>query len=155
MRQSYFIAGILFLYIGAAAFAAALEGHSGRVNMLKQVQAKMVKIYGAGGLRGLEAYQSGFLISAEGHILTAYSHVLDTDYITVVLADGRKLEAKLLGADPRMEVAVLKINAAELPYFDLSQAAQTKAGATYMRSVIFSTWRKATNRQACNKALSR
>ena len=33
----------------------------------------------------LEAYQSGFLISPQGHVLTAWSYVLDTDYITVTL----------------------------------------------------------------------
>ena len=49
------------------------------------VQPKMVKLYGAGGLRGLEAYQSGLLISADGHILTVWSYVLDTDEVTVVL----------------------------------------------------------------------
>ena len=52
------------------------------------------------------------MISPEGHILTVWSYVLDTDYITATLADGRKFEAKLLGADPRLEVAVLKIDAA-------------------------------------------
>ena len=88
----------------------------------------MVKIYGAGGFRGMEAYQSGMLISPEGHILTVFSHVLDTDYITVVLADGRKFEAKLLGADPRLEIAVLKIDAADLPCFDLAKAANAEAG---------------------------
>ncbi len=96
--------------------------------MLDRVQAKMVKIYGAGGYRGLEAYQSGMLISPQGHILTAYSHVLDTDYITAYLADGRKFEAKLFGADPRMEAAVLKIDAVSLPYFDLDQAAAAAPG---------------------------
>ncbi len=55
--------------------------------------------------------------------------MLDTDYITAVLADGRKFEAKLLGADPRLEVAVLKIDAAGLPCFDLAKAAQAEAGA--------------------------
>jgi hypothetical protein len=55
----------------------------------------MVKIYGAGGLRGLEAYQSGFLISPQGHVLTAWSYVLDTDFITVTLADGRKFQGRL------------------------------------------------------------
>ena len=74
----------------------------------------------------MEAYQSGMLISPEGHILTAFSHVLDTDYITAVLADGRKFEAKLLGADPRLEVAVLKIDAAGLPCFDLGKAAKRR-----------------------------
>ena len=68
------------------------------VDTIERVQPKMVKIYGAGGFRDMEAYQSGILISPEGHILTVFSHVLDTDYITAVLADGRKFEAKLLGA---------------------------------------------------------
>ena len=45
------------------------------------------------------------------------------------MADGRKFEAKLLGADPRLEVAVLKIEAAGLPCFDLAKAAKVDAGA--------------------------
>ena len=50
--------------------------------MIDRAQTKMVKIYGAGGFRGMEGYQSGFLISPQGHILTALSYVLDTDDIT-------------------------------------------------------------------------
>ena len=95
---------------------------------IDRVQPKMVKIYGAGGFRGMEAYQSGILISPEGHILTAFSHVLDTEFITAVLADGGKFQAKLLGADPRLDVAVLKIDAAGLPYFDLRKAVKVEAG---------------------------
>ena len=97
--------------------------------VIKQVQPKMVKIYGAGGYRGLEPYQSGFLISDAGHVLTAWSYVLDTEVITVVLDDGRKYNGKLVGADPRLEIAVLKIEATDLPYFDLSQAATADEGA--------------------------
>jgi len=93
-----------------------------------QLQPKVVKVYGAGGPRGLEAYQSGFLISAEGHVLTAWSYVLDSDSVTVTLHDGRKFEARLLGADPRLEVAVLKIEATGLPYFDLGRAVDAQAG---------------------------
>jgi serine protease Do len=95
---------------------------------VEQTQPKIVKIYGAGGIRGMEAYQTGILISPEGHILTVFSHVLDTDYITAVLADGRKFEAKLVGADPRLEVAVLKIDAAGLPSYDLAKAASAGGG---------------------------
>jgi serine protease Do len=98
-------------------------------DVIRDVQPKVVKIYGAGGFRGLEAYQSGFLISAEGHVLTAHSYVLDADYITCTLDDGQKFEAKLLGADPRLEVAVLKIEAKDLPHFDLAQAATAIEGA--------------------------
>jgi S1-C subfamily serine protease len=92
------------------------------------VQAKIVKIYGAGGVRGLEAYQSGFLISESGHVLTAWSYVLDTDYITATLDDGRRFEAKLVSFDPRLEVAVLKIEATELPHFDLAAAVPGEVG---------------------------
>ncbi len=96
--------------------------------VIQQTQPKIVKIYGAGGFRGLEAYQSGFLISAEGHIVTAWSYVLDTEYISVSLDDGRKFDAKLLGADPRLEVAVLKIEAGDLPHFDLTEHSEARAG---------------------------
>ena len=82
-----------------------------------------------GGLQGLAAYQSGMLISPEGHVLTVFSHVLDTDELHVTLNDGRRFEAKLLGADPRLEVAVLKIEATGLPYFDLAQAVEVEEGA--------------------------
>jgi serine protease Do len=96
--------------------------------VLVEAQTKIVKIYGAGGFRGLETYQSGMLISPDGYILTVFSYVLDTDYITAVLHDGRKYEAQLIGADPRLEAAVLKINATGLPYFDLGRAVRAEAG---------------------------
>ncbi len=96
--------------------------------VIEDALPKMVKVYGAGGFRGMEAYQSGMLISPEGHILTVFSYVLDTDYITIVLGDGRRFEARLLGADPRLEVAVLKIEAEGLPYFDLDQAVSVAPG---------------------------
>jgi serine protease Do len=76
----------------------------------------------------LEAYQSGFLISAEGHVLTAWSYVLDTDYITVTLDDGRKFQAEMIGADPRLEIAVLKIDAKELPHFKMEEAVELQVG---------------------------
>ena len=68
------------------------------------------------------------LISPEGRILTLFSTVLDTDEITVLLADGRKFEAKLLGADPYLEAAVLKIDGSRLPCFDLARAVSAGSG---------------------------
>ena len=96
--------------------------------MIEQTSSKVVKIFGAGGFRGLEPYQSGFLISPEGHVLTAFSYVLDTDEISLSLDDGRKFSAKLLGADHRLEVALLKIDAVDLPHFDLARTAGVKPG---------------------------
>ena len=74
----------------------APPGEDSARETIVHAQAKMVKIYGAGGFAGLEAYQSGILISATGHILTVFSHALDTDYISATLSDGRRFEAKLL-----------------------------------------------------------
>jgi len=93
------------------------------------LQPKLVKIYGAGGFRGLEPYQSGILISPDGHVLTAWSYVLDTDTVTVVLDDGARFTAELLGPDPLLEVAVLKIAAENLSYFDLAEAVEAPLGA--------------------------
>ncbi|MCA9154338.1 MAG: serine protease [Planctomycetales bacterium] len=92
------------------------------------VQPKIVKIYGAGGFAGLEAYQSGFLISAEGHVLTVWSYVLDTEFITVSLDDGRKFQAELVGTDPRLEIAVLKVPAEQVAFFNLHDAVELEAG---------------------------
>src|SRR5690606_36422171 len=86
---------------------------------IDDVQPKMVKIYGAGGYRNLESYGTGFVISPDGFIATVWSHLLDAAVITVVLDDGRRFEAELIGAEPRMELAVLKIDAEELPFVDL------------------------------------
>lgn len=61
---------------------------------------------------------SGFLISKDGYILTNTHVVGDMDKITVKLADGREFDAKRIGADPRTEVALIKIEADELPFLD-------------------------------------
>jgi len=117
------------IVLAAAAGTPVQAASSSSVaDVIAEVQPKIVKIYGAGGFRGMEAYQSGILISPEGHILTAFSYVLDTDSITATLNDGRRFQAKLLGADPRLEVAVLKIESASLPYFDLARTEPAQDG---------------------------
>jgi len=117
------LAGCVALIVGAGSIHAA-----GLTDVIARVGPKIVKIYGAGGFQGLEAYQSGMLISSEGHILTVWSYVLDTDEIHVTLDDGRRFKAQLLGADPRLELAVLKIDAVELPHFELAAAVAADAG---------------------------
>ena len=109
--------------------AATARAQRSFSQVIDEVQPKIVKIFGAGGLRGLEAYQSGFLISGEGHILTVWSYVLDSDVVTVYLNDGRKFQAEMVGMDPRTEIAVLKVAADGLPHFSLDEAVALDAGS--------------------------
>jgi len=118
--------GVLGCALGASGRAA--DAPAGTADVLAGTLPRVVKIYGAGGFRGLEPYQSGLLISADGKILTVWSHVLDTEYLSVTLHDGRQFDAKLLGVQPRLEVAVLKIDADGLPHFDLDAAVDAPPG---------------------------
>lgn len=120
--------GLLLL---AACAAGAGEYTHSFAEVVRRVQPKVVKLYGSGGFRGLEAYQSGMLISAEGHVLTVWSYVLDSDEVLVVLDDGRRFFAKLVTADPLTEIAVLKFDTEgdSLPHFVLSEAATVEPGA--------------------------
>lgn len=54
---------------------------------------------------------SGVIVSADGYILTNYHVVEAADEIEVAINDGRKLKAKIVGADPESDLAVLKVNA--------------------------------------------
>ncbi|MEX2287106.1 MAG: trypsin-like peptidase domain-containing protein [Planctomycetaceae bacterium] len=91
---------------------------------------KIVKLFGAGGLKNLAAYGTGIIISPEGHIATVWSHVLDTEQLSVVLNDGRRFRAEVLGAEPQLDLAVLKLDAEnlQLPYFDLADAVAAEPG---------------------------
>ena len=58
---------------------------------------------------------SGVLVSPEGIILTNHHVINDADEIDIALADGRKVKAKVVGSDPETDIAVLKIEAKQLP----------------------------------------
>jgi serine protease Do len=71
---------------------------------------------------------SGFIISADGYILTN-AHVVDNaDEVTVKLTDKREFKAKVLGADKRTDVALIKIEAANLPVAKLGDPNKLKVG---------------------------
>lgn len=97
---------------------------------IESVLPRMVKIFGSGGVRNLESYGTGFLVSPEGHVATVWSHVLDRNEVTAILHDGRRLDAQLVGFDPALDLAVLKLegDALSLPYFDLNEAGYAGPG---------------------------
>jgi serine protease Do len=71
---------------------------------------------------------SGFIVSADGYILTNTHVVENADEVTVRLTDRREYQAKVIGADERSDVAVIKINAANLPTVRLGDPTKIKPG---------------------------
>ncbi|MCK6412067.1 MAG: DegQ family serine endoprotease [Azonexus sp.] len=71
---------------------------------------------------------SGFFISADGYILTN-AHVVDgADEVTVRLTDKREFKARIIGADKRTDVALIKIEAANLPVARLGDPQKLRPG---------------------------
>ena len=75
---------------------------------------------------------SGFLISADGYILTNNHVVEKADQILVALSDRREREALLVGADPLSDLALLKINEDDLPSIKIGSSDQLKVGEWVM-----------------------
>jgi serine protease Do len=71
---------------------------------------------------------SGFIISEDGYILINNHVVGDADLIKVKLADGREFKAKVVGADPQSDVAVIKIDATDLPVLRLGDSDKLEVG---------------------------
>src|SRR3982074_1789784 len=72
------------------------------------VNKKMVKLFGAGGFKGLPSYGTGVLVSPKGHILTVNNHILGTTDLRVHLYDGRLYHAKVVAREPELDVALVK-----------------------------------------------
>ena len=75
-----------------------------------------------------EGAGSGVILSADGYIVTN-NHVIDnSDEITVVLNDKRELDAKLIGADPNTDIALLKVEESDLPHLKFGNSDALKLG---------------------------
>jgi len=71
---------------------------------------------------------SGFIIEADGYIMTNHHVVEGADEIIVRLADRREFEAELIGSDPLSDVALLKIDASNLPTLTLGDSDALRPG---------------------------
>jgi len=71
---------------------------------------------------------SGFIISNDGYILTNYHVIKDANEIIVRLSDRRELVAEMVGSDPRSDIALLKVDADDLPKVRLGNSDSLKVG---------------------------
>ncbi|MCX7824747.1 MAG: DegQ family serine endoprotease [Verrucomicrobiae bacterium] len=85
---------------------------------------------GRGGMQRFrqEGVGSGVLISADGYILTAHHVVKSTDELKVFMADKREFTAKVVGTDPKTDLAVIKIAGKNLPFVPLGDSDAVRVG---------------------------
>jgi serine protease Do len=74
------------------------------------------------------AQGSGFIVSPDGYILTNNHLVDDVNNVKVTLTDGREFTARTIGNDPDSDVAVVKIDANDLPYLELADSDKIEVG---------------------------
>jgi serine protease Do len=75
---------------------------------------------------------SGFILSADGFVMTNAHVVEGADEVIVTLTDKRELKARIVGADRRTDVAVVKVDASGLPYVKIGDVNRLKVGEWVM-----------------------
>jgi serine protease Do/serine protease DegQ len=75
-----------------------------------------------------EGLGSGVIVSKNGYILTNNHVVEEADELEVALNDGRRLKARLIGADPKTDIAVIKVEAEDLPMVTLADSDLLRVG---------------------------
>jgi serine protease DegQ len=75
-----------------------------------------------------EGLGSGVIVSEQGYILTNHHVIASVDQIEVALADSRKVTARVVGADPETDLAVLKVDLQKLPSITFGKAEQVRVG---------------------------
>ncbi|OJA04183.1 DegQ family serine endoprotease [Halomonas sp. QHL1] len=83
---------------------------------------------GQGRTEERQSLGSGFVISDDGYVMTNAHVVQDADEILVRLNDRRELSAEVIGSDPQTDVALLKIDASDLPTLTLGNSDELKVG---------------------------
>ncbi len=88
------------------------------------------QFFGDQGDRGsrVEGLGSGVIVTADGYIMTNNHVVEEADELNVRLNDGRELKAQLIGADPKTDIAVIKIDAVDLPAATLADSDALRVG---------------------------
>ena len=76
----------------------------------------------------MQGLGSGLIVTADGHILTNAHVVQDATDVTVKLTDRREFKAKVIGADRRSDIAVLKIEASGLPIVKIGNPDKIRVG---------------------------
>lgn len=97
--------------------------------MVRQQVPEYLRRFGAQGReQPVKGLGSGVIVSSDGFIITNNHVVEDADELKVQLSDEREYTAKIIGTDPKTDVAVIKIDATNLPAATLADSAKLRVG---------------------------
>jgi serine protease Do len=121
---------IAFLVLGTT----ILPGQESLSQVFNKTYPKLVKLYGAGGIRGLAGYGTGVVVSPDGLVLTVNNHLIEGGDLVAHLYDGTRVPVKVVAREPELDAALLKLGSAkqtfdDLPFFDLEGAVKAKLAA--------------------------
>ena len=95
----------------------------------KGLQGGMPQGKGAPAEREAYSLGSGFIIDASGFVVTNHHVVAEADEVDVILQDDTKLQAKVIGTDPKTDLALLKVESKKpLPFVSFGDSNQQKVG---------------------------
>jgi serine protease Do len=107
----------------------ASEQEAGRQQQMPFPFGQMMPFGARPQAHAVEARGSGFIIDANGTIVTNNHVVKDAKSVSVTLDDGTKLSAKVVGTDPRTDIAVVRVDAHKaLPYIQLGNSEKVEPG---------------------------
>lgn len=127
-RRGLVLGAVLAAAVAGAHHAPGAEaGGEGVPAVIKRVMPAVVRVFGrrSAAFRGVGA---GIILTADGTIVTHQLNVANVDEPTVVLADGRRLKAEILGTDNETEIAVIRVKAKGLPTLKFADSSRVRAG---------------------------
>ncbi|HVI54856.1 MAG TPA: Do family serine endopeptidase [Luteibacter sp.] len=120
------------VHVEAKTTGAHKKAKGGRDNAQDDQEELLRRFFGMPGVPAQPPEQtslgSGFIISADGYILTNDHVVDDADEVKVRLQDRRSFTAKVVGKDPQYDIALLKIDAGALPAVTIGDSRTVKRG---------------------------
>lgn len=97
-------------------------------------QQLVVKLFGA-GVGNLDSYGSGVIVSAEGHVITVWNHLINVGFLTAITHDGQRFAVSVIGTSRDFDLAVLQLNSTDgqqFSHIDLDQVSNVDVGSAVL-----------------------
>lgn len=117
-----------FLSAAPTDFSKAAEAVTPAVVNIKSIQTGLMDRWRGSRTYGAASSGSGVIISPDGYIVTNHHVVEEGNFILVNLNDKREMKAKVVGSDPSTDMALLKVEADDLPFLEFGNSDSLNIG---------------------------